>query len=81
MLVSNGLYKDVRPSSSGRVFMNTNKDDKVNLERFAELTGFPLELIRKELFSTKETSGEISLEELRGAMLAYLDSTMLTANS
>lgn len=57
--------------------MNKNEDDKVNLDSFASLTGFPVELIRKELFENANVDSEINLEDLRAAMLSYLDSTML----
>lgn len=57
--------------------MNTNEDKKVDLDSFAEMVGFPVELIRKELFENAEVKSEVSLEELRSAMLSYLDSTMM----
>lgn len=49
---------------------------KISLEALAKLTGFPVEMIQDEVFSGKSTS-EVSLEELRSAMLNYIDSTML----
>jgi hypothetical protein len=52
------------------------KDAKVSLETLAKMTGFPVELIKEEVFSGK-ISSQVSLEELRAAMLTYLDSTML----
>ena len=55
---------------------NTNEDQKVNLKAFAEMTGFPVELIKKELLQDENTD-ELSLEELRAAMVSYLDSTMM----
>lgn len=63
---------------SGRVCMNTNEEKKVDLESFAQMAGFPVELIRKELFLNEEANTtQVSLDELRKAMIAYLDSTML----
>ncbi|HLT22540.1 MAG TPA: hypothetical protein VKZ84_03820 [Bacteriovoracaceae bacterium] len=49
---------------------------KISLDALAKLTGFPVEMIQEEVFSGKSTS-EVSLEELRSAMLNYIDSTML----
>lgn len=53
------------------------KGTKVSLEVLAKMTGFPVELIQEEIFKDKESGQEISLDELRGAMLSYIDSTML----
>ncbi len=52
------------------------KDGKVSLETLAKMTGFPVELIKEEVFNG-EVSSQVSLEELRAAMLSYIDSTML----
>ncbi|HXH74946.1 MAG TPA: hypothetical protein VNJ08_08275 [Bacteriovoracaceae bacterium] len=51
------------------------KSTTVSLEVLAKMTGFPLELIQEEIFQGKEGQ-EVSLEELRSAMLSYIDSTM-----
>ena len=59
--------------------MNTNDENHtVDLNSFAELVGLPAELIKKELFSGQNPENEVSLEGLREAMLAYLNSAMLT---
>lgn len=50
---------------------------KVSLEKLASLTGFPVEVIKEELFNG-ESDSHISLDDLRSAMLKYIDSTMLT---
>lgn len=72
------LKQGSKTDNSGRVCMNTNEDSKINLESFAQLAGFPVELIRKELFlEGRMDQGQVSLDELRRAMIAYLDSTML----
>jgi hypothetical protein len=55
---------------------STNENQKVDLKAFAEMTGFPVELIKKELLEDENTD-ELSLEELRAAMVSYLDSTMM----
>ncbi len=52
------------------------KNGKVSLEVLAKMTGFPVEVIRDEIFRG-EASDQISLESLRTAMLSYIDSTML----
>lgn len=49
----------------------------VSLESLAEMTGFPVEMIRKELFNSELTQEKISLEDLRAAMVNYIDATML----
>lgn len=52
---------------------------KVSLETLAKMTGFPVELIKEEIFAG-EGSDQVSLEELRSAMLTYIDSTMLMSD-
>lgn len=54
-----------------------SKGTTVSLEVLAKMTGFPLELITEEIFNGKNTKDEVSLEELRSAMLNFIDSTML----
>lgn len=49
---------------------------KVSLEMLAKLTGFPVELIKEEVFKGQNTD-QVSLDDLRSAMLSYIDSTML----
>jgi hypothetical protein len=49
---------------------------KVSLEVLAKMTGFPVELIKEEIFKG-ESADQVSLEDLRSAMLSYIDSTML----
>ncbi len=55
---------------------NTGESTSVNLTEFAELTGFPVELIKKELM-IGEKSDTVELSDLRSVMLKYLDSAML----
>ncbi|MEE2671057.1 MAG: hypothetical protein VYA54_05075 [Bdellovibrionota bacterium] len=58
--------------------MNTpSEDQKVSLSDFANLAGFPVELVRKELVLDGKDSDEISMDDLRAAMLKYLDQAML----
>lgn len=52
------------------------REGKVSLQQLAQLTGFPVELIKTEIFKG-ESEPQVSLEELRSAMLSYIDSTML----
>lgn len=52
------------------------KGGKVSLEMLSKMTGFPVELIKEEVFKGENTD-QVSLEELRSAMLSYIDSTML----
>jgi hypothetical protein len=49
---------------------------KVSLEVLAKLTGFPVELIKEELFNG-EISEQVSMDALRSAMLTFIDSTIL----
>lgn len=56
---------------------STEKNGKVSLEVLAKMTGFPVEMIKEEIFSGKADTAEVSLEDLRSAMLSYIDSTML----
>lgn len=49
-----------------------NEEEKVPLASLSELTGFPVEFIKKELLLDGE---ELSLEDLRKSMVTYLKST------
>lgn len=49
---------------------------RISLETLSKMTGFPVEMIKDEIFQGKGTE-DISLEELRSAMLTYIDSTIL----
>lgn len=55
------------------------KSGKVSLETLAKMTGFPVDLIKEEIFNGKGDD-QVSLESLRSAMLSYIDSTMLVDN-
>ncbi len=55
------------------------KSGKVSLEMLAKMTGFPVEMIKEEIFKGESTD-QVSLEDLRSAMLSYIDSTMLMAD-
>ncbi len=50
---------------------------KISLEMLAKLSGFPVDLIKEEIFRGSPAE-QVSLEELRSAMLSYIDSAMLT---
>lgn len=52
-------------------------DSKISLSTLAKMTGFPVEMIQSELFKDQANSEEISLEELRTAMLSYIDASLL----
>lgn len=57
--------------------MNGSEEkSKISIDVLAKLTGFPVEMIQNEVFAGIGAS-EISLAELRAAMLSYIDSTML----
>jgi hypothetical protein len=52
------------------------KNSSVSLETLSKMTGFPVELIKEELFNGS-SSDQVCLESLRAAMLSYIDSTLL----
>ena len=49
-------------------------EEVVSLGSLAELTGFPVDYIKRELLLEGETEEEMTVEELRKKVLAYLDS-------
>jgi hypothetical protein len=53
-----------------------DKDTTISLEVLSKMTGFPAELISQEIFKNS-TSGEVSVEDLRAAMLSYIDASLL----
>lgn len=54
------------------------KQEMVTLKSLSDLTGFPVKMIKEELFNEKQLSEEtVSLDDLRKAMVSYLDQTML----
>jgi hypothetical protein len=55
----------------------TDTNKKVSLAALAEMTGFPIEMIEKELFLGKKNDEGVSLEELRAAMLTFIDATLI----
>lgn len=57
--------------------VGTENNGKVSLEVLAKMTGFPVEMIKEEIFKGESLGSEVSLEDLRSAMLSYIDSTML----
>lgn len=57
---------------------NANEQELVSLDSLAELTGFPVEMIKSELFKNSSLETEkVTLAELRKAMVSYIDATML----
>lgn len=53
-----------------------NKNGKISLEALSKMTGFPIEMIKEEIFKGQNDQ-EVSLDDLRSAMLSYIDSTMM----
>ncbi len=54
------------------------KQEMVTLKSLSDLTGFPVKMIKEELFNEKQLNEEtVSLDDLRKAMVSYLDQTML----
>jgi hypothetical protein len=71
------LFKELRMADNIQTTNGSEeKNGKVSLEVLAKMTGFPVEVIKDEIFRG-EASDQISLESLRTAMLSYIDSTML----
>lgn len=53
----------------------TTASDVVSLNALSEITGFPVDYIKRELFADSEESLEgVTLEDLRNKVMAYLDS-------
>lgn len=52
----------------------STSDSVVSLGTLAELTGFPVDYIKRELLLGDEGTEEMTMEELRMKVLAYLDS-------
>jgi hypothetical protein len=69
-------FKESRMTTQPQNMSSEEKGGKVSLEMLAKMTGFPVELIKEEVFKG-EGADQVSLEELRSAMLSYIDSTML----
>ncbi len=53
----------------------TSLDSAVTVAKLSELTGFPVDYIKRELMLESENSEEMTMEELRKKVLAYLDSS------
>ena len=63
-------------SDNNNSFCAASKGGSVSLETLSKMTGFPVDLIKNELFNGS-SSDEVCLESLREAMLSYIDSTLL----
>jgi hypothetical protein len=66
-------------TADNQTIVDPEINGKVSLEVLAKMTGFPIELIKNEVFKG-ESSDQVSLEDLRSAMLSYIDSTMLISD-
>lgn len=54
------------------------KQEMVTLKSLSDLTGFPVKMIKEELFNESQVGDDgVSLDALRKAMVSYLDQTML----
>lgn len=53
-------------------------DEVINLESLAELAGFPVELVKSELWSGEDVPEHVSMDELRSVMMDYIDKAMLS---
>ena len=52
----------------------SSESEVVSLGTLAELTGFPVDYIKRELLLDGETIEGLSVEDLRAKVLAYLNS-------
>jgi hypothetical protein len=74
--LSSSLFKESRMENLANT--GTEKSGKVSLEVLAKMTGFPVDMIKEEIFRGQDADQqEVSLDDLRAAMLSYIDSTML----
>ena len=62
--------------SNSQIGLYAEGKSTVSLETLSKMTGFPVELIKEELFNGS-SSEQVCLETLRAAMLSYIDSTLL----
>jgi predicted HTH domain antitoxin len=53
----------------------STSETAVSLGTIAELTGFPIDYIKRELLLDGEVEEAMTVEELRKKVLAYLDSS------
>lgn len=58
--------------------MSERETQTIDIENFANMVGFPVELIKKELFQDNENQDNITMDSLRAAMLKYIDKTMMS---
>jgi hypothetical protein len=75
--VNNKTFKESKMTNTAATAGQTDITGKISLEMLSKLTGFPIELIKEEVFKN-QNSDEVSIEELRAAMLSYIDSSMLS---
>jgi hypothetical protein len=60
-----GLQEVSKPSTS---------ETEVSLGTLAELTGFPVDYIKRELLLDGDSESTVNMDELRQRVLSYLDS-------
>jgi len=62
--------------------LNNQSSETITLDSLSALTGFPVEMIKKELFddTSIESTQEIPLAKLRSAMMSFIDETMLDSS-
>lgn len=51
--------------------------EKTSLAELSKLTGFPIKLIKDELLLSQDENQDVSLKELREAMLKFIDQSFL----
>lgn len=73
-----GSLKDLGETTTDTQGINLNQEQKVvPLESLSEMTGFPVDFIKKELLLKED---ELSMEDLRKSMASYLENTIQELN-
>lgn len=65
-----GVHEETTHKVLDKQIAGAGEDEKVSIRSLSELTGFPVEFIKKELLLDQEP---ISMNDLRQSMIAYLE--------
>lgn len=65
-----GVHEETTHKVLDKQLAGVGGDEKVSIRSLSELTGFPVEFIKKELLLDQEP---ISMNDLRQSMIAYLE--------
>lgn len=73
MTVATGSVKDQGETTEANTLNQLQEQQIVPLESLSEMTGFPVDFIKKELLLNED---ELSMENLRKSMASYLENTI-----